>query len=99
MRVTAQRWDCQLIDVEVIDDGVVLDLVALDRCPFDGLELPAGWPFVIRIVNHGVEGCAELVSEWADGGEVVSLRFGYDNAGARWLDVAAAGRHLILELR
>jgi hypothetical protein len=99
MRVTAQRWDCQLINVEVLSDGVLLDLVALDACPFDGLELPAGWPFVIRIMDHRVDGCAELVTAWADGSEVISLRFGYDTAGARWLDVTASDSHLILELR
>jgi hypothetical protein len=99
MRVTAQRWDCQLINVEVLDDGVLLDLVALDACPFDGIELPAGWPFVIRIMDHGVVGCAEVVTAWADGGEVISLRFGYDASGSRWLDVTADDRHLILELR
>jgi hypothetical protein len=99
MRVTAQRWDCQLINVEALGRGVLLDLVALDACPFLGVELPAGWPFVIRIVDQGVDGCADLVAAWAEGGEVVSLRFVYDTDGAKWLDVAAANNHLILELR
>jgi hypothetical protein len=99
MRVTAQRWDCQLINVEAFGSGVLLDLVALDACPFAGVELPAGWPFVIRIVDQGVDGCAELVEAWAHDGAVISLRFVYDADGAKWLDVAAADRHLILELR
>jgi len=30
---------------------------------------------------------------------VISLRFGYDMTGARWLDVTAAEHHLIIELR
>ena len=99
MRVTAQRWDCQLINVDFVEDGVILDLIALDACPFEGLTLPAGWPFVIRVVDQQVSGCADLVASWADGGEVISLRFAYDRAGAKLLDVAAAHRHLILELR
>jgi hypothetical protein len=99
MRVTAQRWDCQLINVEAGVDGVVLDLISLVACPFAGVELPAGWPFVIRIVDQGVDGCADLVDAWAQDGDVISLRFVYDADGAKWLDVAAADRHLILELR
>jgi hypothetical protein len=99
MRVTAQRWECQLINVEVLSDGVLLDLVAVDACPFDNLDLPGGWPFVIRIMGRGVDGCAAMVTAWAEDGEVISLRFGYDTTGARWLDVTAADHRLILELR
>jgi hypothetical protein len=99
MRLTAQRWDCQLIHVDVVEDGVVLDLIALAACPFAGVGLPAGWPFVIRILDQRVDGCADLVAAWAERGEVVSLRFVYDTVGARWLDVAGANDHLILELR
>ena len=99
MRVTAQSWDCQLLNVEILDDGVLLDLVALDSCPFEGLVLPAGWPFVVRIIEQHEQRCVELVENWAADGAVISLRVAYDASGAKWLDVAAADHHLILEIR
>ena len=99
MRVTAQSWECQLLNVEVLDDGVLLDLVALDGCPFAGFDLPAGWPFVVRIVEQHEDRCVDLVESWAADGAVISLRVLYDGSGAKWLDVAAADHHLILEIR
>ena len=99
MRVTAQRWDCQLINVDVLENGVILDLIAPRWVSVRGLPMPVGWPFVVRIVDQQASGCADLVATWARRGEVISLRFVYDRAGAKWLDVAAADRHLILELR
>ena len=99
MRVTAQSWDCQLLNVDVLRDGVLLDLVALDGCPFSGLDLPAGWPFVVRIIEQEDHRCVDLVETWAADGVVISLRFVYDGSGAKWLDVAAADHHLILEIR
>jgi hypothetical protein len=98
MRVSAQSWDCQLLHVEVLNDGVLLDLVALDACPFGGIDLPVGWPFVVRIVEQGVLGCSELVERWAAEAAVISLRVAYDTSGAKWLDVAAADQHLILAI-
>ncbi len=100
MRVSAQSWDCQLLHVEVLDDGVLLDLVALDSCPFSGLDVPAGWPFVVRIIEHDDLDCSELVTAWAADAAVISLRVVWDTRGARWLDVGASGDcHLILEIR
>jgi hypothetical protein len=99
MRVTAQSWDCQLLNVDVLHDGVLLDLVAVDGCPFAGLDLPAGWPFVVRIIEQREPRCDDLVETWAADGAVISLRFVYDASGAKWLDVSAADHHLILEVR
>lgn len=98
MRVSAQSWNCQLLHVEVLDDGVLLDLIALDACPFGGVNLPGGWPFVVRIVEQDVRGCSELVERWAADAAVISLRVAYDTSGVKWLDVAAADQHLILEI-
>jgi hypothetical protein len=97
--VITRRWECQLLNAETNDSGVLLDLIALDPCPFDGLDMPAGWPFVLQIIEKDVPGCAELVSSWAEQSEIVALRVVYGEGGARWLDVAAADHHLILELR
>jgi len=83
--------------MERLDDGVLLDLVALDRCPFDGVDVPAHNPFVIRVVNEHVDACAGLVEAWADDVAILSLCYLESPAG-RWLCVSAANRHLLLEV-
>jgi hypothetical protein len=97
--VITRRWSCQLVNAETNVDGVLLDLIALDACPFDGLDMPAGWPFIIQIIDKQVPGCGDLVASWAEHAEIVALRVVFGQGGARWLDLAAADHHLILELR
>jgi hypothetical protein len=98
MRVASERWDCQLIHAESDGDGMLIDLVALDACPFNGLDLPAGWPFVLHIVDRQVGECGELVDAWAESNDVVALRFVYDTSGGKFLHVLADHHQLILEI-
>lgn len=97
MRVVTEGWACQLLHTERLADGVLLDLVALDPCPFDGVDVPAHSPLVIRVVNEHVDACAGLVESWADDVAILSLRF-LEGPSARWLCVSAANRHLLLEV-
>lgn len=97
VRVTTQPWVCQLVHVDEIDGGIGLDLVALDPCPFPGIELPVGMPFVIRVVERRAMECAELVRAWADDAAVLSIRLVRTQPGT-WLCVSGDDRHLLLEM-
>lgn len=96
-RVTTPPWVCQLVHVDEIDGGVGLDLIALDPCPFPGIRLRVGTPFVIRVVDERAEACAELVQTWADDAAVVTLRL-VDMQPGRWLCVSGGEQHLLLEM-
>ena len=97
LRVTTQPWVCQLVHVDEIDGGVGLDLIALDPCPFPGIELPVGMPFVIRVVEQRAMECSDLVRSWADSAAVLTIRL-VDMQPGRWLCVSGDDRHLLLEM-
>lgn len=98
MRVIAPSWSCQLLHADSSDRGVLLDLVALDPCPFPGVDLPVGTPFVIRVVNDHAESCGPLVQDWADTAAVVDIRI-VETSSGRWLCVSGKDqRHLLLEV-
>jgi len=97
LSVTTEPWVCQLVHVDEIGGGVSLDLIALDRCPFPGIELKVGMPFVIRVVEHRALECADLVRAWADEAAVVTIRM-VDMPPGRWLCVSGSDQHLLLEV-
>lgn len=99
LRVTTQPWMCQLVHVDEVGDGVGvgLDLIALEECPFAGIELPVGMPFVIRILERRATQCAGLVRAWADKGAVVTLRL-VDMRPGQWLCLSGGDEHVLLAM-